>query len=129
LNTLDNNYDIIIVGAGAAGLLASIVASENNKKVLLIEQLDQIGKKLKATGGGRCNLGNTLSNDEFIKSFGKNGKLIKDIIAQFNYIDLIEFFSLLGVSTHIPDGFRIFPTTHKSHTIIEAFKTKIKKLI
>jgi predicted Rossmann fold flavoprotein len=127
LNTLDNNYDVIIVGAGAAGLVASAIASNNNKKVLLVEQLGQIGTKLKATGGGRCNLSNTLSNDKFIKSFGKNGKFIKDIIAQFNHEDLIEFFSLLGVSTHIPDGFRIFPTTHKSHTIIEAFETKIKK--
>ena len=121
-------YNLIIVGAGAAGLVAAITAAKNNKKVLLIEKLSTIGTKLKATGGGRCNLSNTLSNEEFIKSFGKNGRFITTALEKFDYKDLISFFKNIGVDTHIPDGFRIFPTTHKSTTILDAFEKQIKNL-
>jgi len=122
------SYDLVVVGAGASGVIASIVASRGGKKVLLLEKLPQIATKLKATGGGRCNLSNTLSPKEFIESFGKSGYFMFEAINMFTYKDLISFFDSLGVDTHIPDGFRIFPTSHKSITIIEAMKKELKRL-
>ncbi|MFA7499508.1 MAG: NAD(P)/FAD-dependent oxidoreductase, partial [Sulfurimonas sp.] len=56
-------YDLIVVGGGAAGMIAAITAAREKKSVLLLEKLSQIGSKLKATGGGRCNLTNTLTNE------------------------------------------------------------------
>lgn len=122
------NYDVVIVGSGAAGLIAAITSAQNGKTTLLLEKLPQLASKLKATGGGRCNLSNTLDNDSFMRSFGKNGRFMRDALEALNHTKLMEFFKSIGVDTHIPDGFRIFPVTHSSNTIIEALKNKLQQL-
>jgi predicted Rossmann fold flavoprotein len=122
------SYDLITVGAGAAGIIASIIAARNGKKVLLLEKLSQIAAKLKATGGGRCNLTNTLSNEDFMAKFGRDGRFMQNALDAFNHKQLIEFFKEIGVQTHAPDGFRVFPTSHSSTTIISALKDEMLKL-
>jgi len=121
-------YDVIIIGTGAAGMIASITAARAGKKVLLLEQQDKVGPKLKATGGGRCNLSNTLSNTDFMNSFGRNGKFMSDALNLLDHKDLIDFLGNIGVETHIPDGFRIFPVTHNSSTIIKALEKELLSL-
>ena len=121
-------YDLIVVGSGAAGLIASVIAARDGKKVLLLEKLGKLASKLKATGGGRCNLSNTLENEEFMKRFGKNGRFMQDALALFDHKALITFLDSIGVSTHAPDGFRIFPTSHSSQTIIDAFVKELHRL-
>ena len=123
-----NSYDVIIIGSGGAGMIAAITAARANKKVLLLEQLPTIGAKLKATGGGRCNLSNTLGNNDFMNSFGRNGRFMSEALNLLDYKSLINFFKEIGVQTHIPDGFRIFPVTHNSSTIIKALENELKKL-
>lgn len=120
-------YDLIVVGSGAAGLMGAITAAKNKKEVLLLEQLPNLATKLKATGGGRCNLTNTLDNESFMKSFGKNGRFMRDALNAMDYKNLMNFFEEIGVQTHIPDGFRVFPKTHNSNTIIDALKNQLKK--
>ena len=117
---LKQKYDLIVVGAGAAGIIAAITAARLNDKVLLLEKLPQIASKLKATGGGRCNLTNTLNNEEFMSKFGRNGRFMQDALKEFDYKTLINFFKEIGVETHAPDGFRVFPLSHSSQTIISA---------
>jgi predicted Rossmann fold flavoprotein len=121
-------YDVIIIGAGASGLIASIIAKLDNKEVLLVEQMPNIGTKLKATGGGRCNLTNKLPQNTFIEHFGKNGRFIQDALNTFSQQNLIEFFESLGIKTDAKDGFRVFPIGHNSQTIIDAFKNKLSQL-
>ncbi len=123
-----DTYDLIVVGSGAAGMISAIVASRNGKKVLLCEQQEKLGPKLKATGGGKCNLTNTLTNEEFMNSFGRNGRFMSEAIEAFTYQDLIKFLNDIGVDTHIPDGFRVFPVTHNSSTIIKALEQELLKL-
>lgn len=125
---MSDNYDLIVIGAGAAGMIAAIVASRNNKKTLLLEKLPQIGAKLKATGGGRCNLTNTLSDEDFMAKFGRDGRFMQDALKEFNHKDLINFFTDIGVDTHAPDGFRVFPSSHSSVTIISALTDEMDKL-
>lgn len=120
-----NEYDLIVVGSGAAGMIAAIVAARNGKKVLLCEQQAKLGPKLKATGGGKCNLTNTLSNEDFMNRFGKNGRFMQDALNEFDYQDLISFLKDIGVETHIPDGFRVFPISHNSGTIIKALEEEL----
>ncbi len=120
-----NEYDLIVVGSGAAGMIAAIVAARNGKKVLLCEQQSKLGPKLKATGGGKCNLTNTLSNEDFMNRFGKNGRFMQDALNEFDYQDLISFLKDIGVETHIPDGFRVFPISHNSGTIIKALEEEL----
>ena len=125
---MEEVYDLIVVGAGPAGIFASISAAKNNKKVLLIEKMPQIALKLKATGGGKCNLTNTLSKDEFIEKFGKSGRFIKDALENFSKDDLIKLFASMGVDTIARDGFRIFPINHSSTIILEALEKELDSL-
>jgi len=121
-------YDLIVIGSGAAGIMAAITARNNSKKVLLLEQQNKIAPKLKATGGGRCNLTNTLNNEEFVEHFGKSKRFINYAIEQFDHNDLISFMASIGVATHAPDGFRVFPTTHSSQTIIDGLLAYMQKI-
>ncbi|WP_294963871.1 NAD(P)/FAD-dependent oxidoreductase [Sulfurimonas sp.] len=125
---MSKNYDLIVIGAGAAGMIAAIKAARDSNSVLLLEKLSQIGAKLKATGGGRCNLTNTLSNEDFMAKFGRDGRFMQDAINNFNHKDLIEFFKEIGVDTHAPDGFRVFPTSHSSATIISGLRDEMQKI-
>jgi len=123
-----NNYDVIVIGSGGAGMIASITAKKQGKKVLLLEKLPALGAKLKATGGGKCNLTNTLSSEDFMNSFGKNGRFMTTAINMLNRDSLREFFSNIGVETDTKDGFRIFPVTHNSSTIIKALEKELNSL-
>lgn len=121
-------YNLIVIGAGAAGMMAAITAARDGRSVLLLEKLPQVGAKLKATGGGRCNLTNTLSNEDFMAKFGRNGRFMQDALRVFDHKALIEFLEGIGVATHAPDGFRIFPTSHSSQTILSAFENEMQRL-
>ncbi|MFA9373136.1 MAG: aminoacetone oxidase family FAD-binding enzyme, partial [Poseidonibacter sp.] len=125
---MKKTYDVIIIGSGGAGMIAAITARKQGKKVLLLEKLPTLGAKLKATGGGKCNLTNTLSSEDFMKSFGKNGRFMSTAINMLNKDDLREFFLSIGVQTDTKDGFRIFPVTHNSSTIIKALEAELNRL-
>ena len=122
------HYDLIVIGAGAAGIMASITATSEGKKVLLLEKLSKIAAKLKATGGGKCNLTNTLSNEDFISHFGREGRFMRDALYKFDHKELVNFMQKIGVDTHAPDGFRIFPTSHSSSTIISKLQKEMQRL-
>ena len=122
------HYDLIIIGAGAAGMMAAITACREGQSVLLLEKLSKIGAKLKATGGGRCNLSNTLSNEDFTDAFGKDGRFMQPAIDAFDHHALRAFLSEIGVETDAPDGFRIFPAGHHSQTVLDALSAEMKRL-
>jgi predicted Rossmann fold flavoprotein len=123
-----NRFDVIVVGSGAAGMIAAITAARRNKKVLLLEKLSKLGAKLKATGGGRCNLTNTLPNDEFMARFGREGRFMTPALEAFDHKKLMSFFEEIGVESHAPDGYRVFPITHNAGTILEALEGEMRKL-
>jgi predicted Rossmann fold flavoprotein len=127
-NSPKSSYDLIVVGAGAAGMMAAITAARHGKKVLLLEKLSKIGAKLKATGGGRCNLTNTLSNDDFMARFGRDGKFMTPALNALDHKALIAFFADIGVESHAPDGYRVFPVSHSSVSIISALEEEMEKL-
>ncbi len=121
-------YDCIVIGAGAGGLMAVIEVAKNNSNVLLLEKLPKIASKLKATGGGRCNLTNTLSNEEFMKCFGREGRFMTPALTLLDHKSLQNFFNNIGVQTHAPDGFRVFPVGHNATAIIESLEKEISRL-
>ena len=125
---MNTKYDVIVVGSGGAGMIAAITARKQGKSVLLLEKLPSLGAKLKATGGGKCNLTNTLSTDDFMTSFGRNGRFMTTAINMLNKEDLLEFFLSIGVETDTKDGFRIFPKSHSSATIIKALHAELNRL-
>lgn len=121
-------YDVIVIGAGAAGMMCAITAAQKGRKVLLLEKLSKIGAKLKATGGGKCNLTNTLGFEDFMASFGKSGRFMRDALLAFNNQSLRDFFESLGVKTDCLDGFRVFPNSHNSETILSALESELNRL-
>ena len=108
-------------------MIAAIVAARGGLAVALVEKLPLPGRKLKASGGGRCNLSNTLVPEAFIKSFGRNGKFMIPALKAFDQSCLISFMSEIGVSIHAPDGFHYFPVSHDSTTVLEAMAKEIEK--
>ena len=120
-------FDCIVIGAGPAGIMASISAAKENKSVLLLEKLPKVAAKLKATGGGKCNLTNTLSSDEFMAKFGKNGRFMSYALETFTAKDLRDFFANIGVETIARDGFRVFPLEHSSSIILKALDEELEK--
>lgn len=123
-----SKYDLIVVGSGAAGMMAAITAARTGKSVILLEKLSKIGAKLKATGGGRCNLTNTLSNEEFMARFGRDGRFMTPALEVLDHKALMDFFKEIGVESHAPDGYRVFPITHSSSTIINAMEQEMQNL-
>ena len=109
-------------------MMAALHAAQNGHAVLLLEKLVFVGAKLKATGGGRCNLSNTLDNQSFMARFGKHGRFMTQALEALDYHDLQKFFASIGVPTHIPDGFRIFPVTHNASTVVHAMKQALETL-
>ncbi|PHM17543.1 MAG: aminoacetone oxidase family FAD-binding enzyme [Sulfuricurvum sp. PD_MW2] len=127
-NANQASFDVIVVGAGAAGIMAAITAARQGKRVLLLEKLSKIAAKLKATGGGRCNLTNTLSNEDFMVRFGRNGRFMTPALNALDHKALIAFFADIGVESHAPDGYRVFPVSHSSVSIITALEEEMERL-
>ena len=121
-------FNVIVIGGGPAGIMASISAAKENKNVLLLEKLPKIAAKLKATGGGKCNLTNTLSTEDFMGKFGKNGRFMSHALEAFNANDLRDFFTSIGVETIARDGFRVFPLDHSSSIILKALDDELERL-
>ncbi|MFH1777649.1 MAG: NAD(P)/FAD-dependent oxidoreductase [Candidatus Omnitrophota bacterium] len=115
-----SEYDIIVIGAGPAGMIAAGVAGERSSRVLLLERNKEAGKKLKITGNQRVNITNIKEIDEFIQIFGKNGRFLHNVFAQFFNQDLIEFFRGLGILFYLENNGQVFPKSNKAESIVLA---------
>ncbi|MFU2164664.1 NAD(P)/FAD-dependent oxidoreductase [Streptococcus pluranimalium] len=122
------HFDTIIIGGGPAGMMATISASFHGKKTLLLEKNRRLGKKLAGTGGGRCNVTNSGSLEDLIEGIPGNGRFLYSVFSQFDNHDIIAFFEDNGVKLKEEDHGRMFPTTDKSRTIIQALENKILEL-
>lgn len=105
---------VVIVGAGAAGLMAAGRAAELGAKVLLLEKMKLPGRKIGISGKGRCNLTNTAELSEFIGHFGKNGRFLRQAFTNFFSEELINFFEDHGFPLQIERGGRVFPVKGKN---------------
>ncbi|MBB5888802.1 NAD(P)/FAD-dependent oxidoreductase [Lactovum miscens] len=121
-------FDVIVVGAGPSGMMATIKAAENGAKVALIDKNKNVGKKLLMTGGGRCNVTNAASVEEILSNVPGNGRFLYSAFSQFDNQDIIKFFTENGVPLKEEDHGRLFPTTNKSKTIVDALFNQIINL-
>lgn len=122
-----SKYDVIVIGAGPAGLLAAGRAAERGGKVLVLEKMRSAGRKLLITGKGRCNITNSAPISEFIKHVFPNGKYLKNAFAQFYNTDIIELLERYGVDVTLERGGRYFPTSNKSFDILNALLTWVNE--
>ena len=120
-------YDIVIIGAGAAGLMAATIAAEKQQTILLVEKMDQAGRKLRITGKGRCNLTNTSPIKEFIAHIGSDGRFMRNAFSMFFNNELMQFFEQKGVTLNIERGSRVFPQSGKALDIFLALINGIER--
>lgn len=119
-------YDLITVGAGPAGMLASGLVANAGKKVMLVEKNKTVGKKLSITGKGRCNITNNCSNEEFLDSVATNKRFLYSAINNFSTKDTIKFFNKIGVKTKVERGKRVFPSSDKASQVVDSLFNFVK---
>ena len=111
---------VIVVGGGAAGLMAAGQAADLGAETLLLEKMDRPGRKLRITGKGRCNLTNVAPMSEFMAHFGPNGRFLRQAFHRFFTPDLVGFFEDLGVRTLTERGGRVFPVEGQAQDVVDA---------
>ncbi len=112
----------IVIGGGAAGLLAAGHAAERGIRVLLLEKMAQPGRKIGISGKGRCNISNSAELTEFLDHFGRNGKFLRQCFQQFFSSDLLQLLQKNGVETVLERGGRYFPQSGKAMDIVRALR-------
>lgn len=119
-------FEVIVIGGGPAGMMAAGRAAECGARVLLVEKNDSVGKKLRITGGGRCNLTNALPDRIlFAEKFGKKGKLLLPALARFDTNATREFFHQRGLPTKIEAENRVFPLSDRADDVADVMKQYI----
>jgi len=113
-------FDIIVIGGGASGLIAAGRAAELGAKVILLEKMERVGRKLLITGKGRCNITNTDTISDFLKKTKPNPKFLKPAFSNFFSKDIISLLEKFGVETKEERGGRIFPTSDSAAKVVEA---------
>lgn len=117
--------DVIIVGGGASGLLAAISAAREGANVTIIEQKDQLGKKILSTGNGRCNLTNEYMDTSCFR--GDDTSIVEEVFNRFGYTETIAFFEELGVILKNRQGY-IYPISDQAATVLAVLCMEIKRL-
>lgn len=113
---------VIVIGAGAAGLIAAGKAAQAADKVILIEKNDIIGKKLLITGKGRCNITNSADIEDMINQYPRNSKFLYSALYTFTNDDIMQIIESNGVKTKVERGGRVFPASDKSQDVVKALK-------
>jgi predicted Rossmann fold flavoprotein len=120
-------YEVIVIGGGSAGLMASIAASKHGASVLLLDKGDKLGRKLGISGGGRCNVTNNKEIDDLIRHIPGNGRFLYSAFSLFNNKDIIAFFENLGIRLKEEDNGRMFPVSDKAKTVVDTLVNQVLK--
>lgn len=113
---------VIIIGGGAAGLLAAISAAQRGADVTILERMERAGRKLMITGKGRCNITNHCTMDEMIAHIPGNGKFLFGAFHRFTNEDMIALLESHGLKTKVERGGRVFPQSDKASDVVRTLE-------
>lgn len=119
--------NIIVVGGGAAGMMAAYQAAGEGSHVILLEKMPSLGRKVLITGKGRCNITNACDTQQLIKNMPGNGRFLHSAYREFDNTDMIGFIEQWGVQTKVERGGRVFPVSDKAKDVIDAFARALAK--
>ena len=119
-------YEVVVIGGGAAGICAAISKARTGGSVIICEKTTQLGKKILASGNGRCNLLNDNFGEVYYNPAAEN--LVKSIFDKFGKSEILEFFNRLGLETYSQDG-RIFPITNQAASVLKVLEMELKEII
>ncbi|MGM9532867.1 NAD(P)/FAD-dependent oxidoreductase [Intestinibacter sp.] len=117
---------VVIIGAGASGMLAAKVASDRGFKVTVLEKQKRCGRKLAITGKGRCNITNDCDIEELIENVPTNGKFLYSAFYTFTNDQVVDMFNNLGVETKTERGKRVFPVSDKASDVVRALENQMR---
>jgi len=117
---MQENYDVIIIGAGAGGMMAAGRAAESGAKVLLLEKMDRPGKKILISGNGRCNLSNSMDMEGFIGQFGINGRFLYSAFNRFFRDELLALLKRYGTDCRTGPNGKIYPVSDNARDVVRA---------
>ncbi len=116
-------YDVIVVGGGASGMMAAGRAAERGNRVLLLEKNEQLGQKLRITGGGRCNITNAEEDvHRLLAHYGNAQSFLYTSLAQFGVADTVSFFASRGLPIVVQENLRAFPATEKAGDVVRVLE-------
>lgn len=118
---------ILVIGGGAAGMLAAFFAQKNGAQVTLIERNEKLGKKIYITGKGRCNLTNTAEMDEFMRAIVRNPRFMYASLAHFDNQDMMSLMERLGVPLKVERGNRVFPVSDHASDITAGLRRALER--
>lgn len=118
---------VLIIGGGAAGMMAGVFAARNHHEVHILEKNEKFGKKVFITGKGRCNVANACDTEELFPAVMSNPKFLYSGFYSFGPQDVMNFFEEAGVPLKIERGNRVFPQSDHSSDIIRALERELKK--
>ena len=118
---------VIVIGGGAAGMIAAITSSNEGNDVTLIEKTSSLGNKIKITGKGRCNLTFDGDIEDFKNNIVKNFKFMYSSFNAFSNVDVVNYFNKLGVKTKIERGGRVFPVSDDANEVVKVLKDELNK--
>ena len=119
--------NVVVIGGGAGGMMAAGRAAELGAKVVLLEKMDGLGKKILVSGKSRCNLSNARPLDEFLPMYGPNGRFLHGAFHRFFRDELLSLFARFGVEAKTERGGRIFPVSDSAEDIVRAFRSYLKE--
>ena len=124
---MQTNFDVIIIGGGASGMMASIFAARNGNSVLVLDHNEKLGKKLFITGKGKCNLTNNSSIENHLNNVVTNSKFLYSALNAFSPQDTMEFFEDNGLKLRTERGNRVFPDSDKSSDVIKTLERTMQR--
>ena len=120
--------EIIVIGGGAAGMMAAITAARQGAGVTLLEPNERLGKKLNITGKGRCNVTNDCDQETLMANIPGNSRFLYSALTRFTPQDTMAFFEALGVPLKVERGNRVFPVSDRSFDISGALERELRRL-
>lgn len=124
---MQTNYDVIVIGGGASGMMASIFSARNGNSTLVLDHNEKLGKKLYITGKGKCNLTNNSPIETHLNNTITNSKFMFSALNQFSPQDTMEFFEENGLKLRTERGNRVFPDSDKSSDVIKTLERAMQR--
>src|SRR5712691_13154590 len=123
----DAFWDVVVIGAGACGIMAALSAAEAGRRTLLLEKNRKPGVKILMSGGTRCNITQDTDNRGIVEAFGPNGRFLHSALAALSVRDTIDFFEAEGVATKVEETGKVFPVSNKAADVLNALLGRLQR--